>query len=193
VDHRQSFDVFRSVIKILETGEPVPLHWAIAHAEEFTAAWLFTVEIHQLLEIATYVIPRVEVMRAICALIRDRCPDLGRESRAIAALETMEEWANGRATGQAVFNAGYLIKPLADGTHAALPFHTVFGASHLPTAPVGLAAGFASLVGTNIQAMTAATDDAEHRTALADFVRQQFAHRDVLADIVNANRKDRTG
>jgi len=190
MDRRQSFEMLRSLIKALQTGDPVPLHWAVTHADTFTAAWLFTVESFQLLEIATLVMPRDEVVRALCALIRDRCPSLNQEPRAIDALEVMEGWADGRAiSSQAILDAGEILRPLADGSNAALPFTAVFCACGVPCSAVGNAASYASTVGGAIQAMTAATDDAEQRTAIADFVRQQFMDRDILADVMQANRR----
>jgi hypothetical protein len=179
------------------------LHWAIEHADAFPAAWAHSHDPQMMLKIAAYVVPREDLVLAACAVARTvlQFVPLG-EDRPRLAIETAEEWAHGRASIRDVFRAA--ASAAASAAYAANSAATDSAASAFAARAAAHAASAAHAVtvvasadaaaraaananAANANAAIGAACDARN-TSNAEIVRAQLAHRDILADIVNANR-----
>jgi hypothetical protein len=79
----------RTLLPFLETGEPIPLHWAIEYGDAFGDAWARSKDPDLLIKIAALVGSRRSLVLAASAMARETLPCL----EGVRFPPSVEEWA----------------------------------------------------------------------------------------------------
>jgi len=201
VSHPREFSVglqlrlrLEEVLKYLCDMEPIPLHWAVAHAEEFARAWATSRNPNDLLRIASRATPHAEYARAALAIAKAALPyaaNAHAHEKAWIAIDIASRYAAGD-TSVGIWDVRVAAEDAsvaADGSFEDLisrhATRTASEAALVVSTTVGEELDEA--IDTSIAA-AGRTHETLSLPALADIVRAQLAHRDILADVVNANR-----
>jgi len=190
--------ILEATISHLSTGDPIPLSWAVEHATEFSHAWARSGHASLLLKIAAFAVPRPALVLAASAIAKKALPS-AYDDRPEKAIDIAEAWARGEAsaddvreacndTADAVTDRGGISREVAraagDAAFLALAVDSYDAAdSAVSSAEAAVEAVWLSSTTARTRADRVAIWD-----GMANIVRAQLAHRDILADVVNANR-----
>jgi hypothetical protein len=195
-------DLFESAMNYLGAGDRIPLHWAVEHATSFQSTWAHTRDAKLLLQIAAYIVPRPDLVLAACAVAREALisanNDVPQNTIAIA-----EQWARHPESSvqdvrEAINDAAWEVTE-THGTARNAALAAEDASFLVIAADVYDLSDCASSVAENvaeaawINAPGGADDTylASIWEELSNIVRAKLTHRDILADLVNANRGTR--
>ena len=210
----QADQILRSALEFLQGGEPIPLHWAVENAGAFQDAWASTRASELMVKIAAHVVQQEELVPILCAIARSTLRFIVDDDRQRVAIETAEDWARGRASQGDAQSAGQALRdtveqqtyaPWCASFDASLAAAYAAWAAAAPGDPQEIAECAAICVGAVALAeaidrradgsisSTPITSGFAYRLDLAaaniaDTIRRGLSHRDILANLVSANR-----
>ncbi len=181
MEHQRIAEIFQGLLVHLRNGDPVPLDWAVDYAADLPAAWRESDNVVDLLQVPAFVVPRRPLVLAFCQIARrwDQHPT------ETIAIESAEAWANA-GDGAAPTERITRLLGILNVDIASAPTFAAIACCFAVVSQTRR--GVASYANRLAHALAAQNPMA--RAATADFVRAQFATRDIVADVMQANRLD---